>query len=97
MRRVAASCLVLTSGVVVLVDIYERPCLPDDGQPLTAEGAQLPPADRPAVTRRVSDRRAGGGEFRADEHQRCLRVVRLGNGRESELGDRARTEDEAVS
>jgi hypothetical protein len=46
---------------------------------------------------RASDGRVGDGEPRADEHQRGLGVVRLGNRREGELGDRARTKDEAVS
>jgi hypothetical protein len=46
---------------------------------------------------RVLGRRVGGGELGADEDQWRLGVVRLGNRREGELGDRARAEDEAVS
>jgi hypothetical protein len=54
-------------------------------------------AERSAATGRASDRGAGDGELRADEHQQRLGVVRLGNCREGELGERAGTSDEAVS
>ena len=45
----------------------------------------------PALNRRVGD-----GEFRADMHERRVGVVRLGNGREGEVGDHAGAEGEAV-
>jgi hypothetical protein len=44
----------------------------------------------------VSGCRVGGGELRAEEHQRRLGVVRLRNRGQRELGDRAWPKDEAV-
>jgi hypothetical protein len=50
-RSVGAPCLVLTDGVVVLVDIYDCPCLPDDGQPwfIEAEPVAGAPGQRLAT------------------------------------------------
>ena len=46
--------------------------------------------------RGASDGRAGDREPGADERQRRLGVARLGDRREGELGDGARTKDRAV-
>jgi len=56
--------------------------------------------DVAAVTGDVFDRpyldRLGGGELRVDQHQRRVGVVRLGNGRESEVCDHVGAKDDAV-
>lgn len=38
----------------------------------------------------------GGGELRVDQHQRRMRVVWLGNGREGEVCDHAGAKDDTV-
>src|SRR4051794_17884084 len=55
------------------------------------------PAARWGLASAALNGRFGDGELRADEHQRRVGVVRLGNCREVEIRDGARAKDETVS
>jgi Protein of unknown function (DUF3024) len=59
--------------------------------PSTSPGLGWSACLRPAGLDRI-----GGGEFRANQHQRRFGVVRLGNGCQSEVGDRAGAKHQAV-